>query len=62
LKEISNENSQIILSFKIRLPELTQSFLDLFGYEFNYEYVDEKMYKSYYPNQKLKIIIAKKIF
>jgi histidinol phosphatase-like PHP family hydrolase len=58
LKEFSNENTKVILSFKIRLPELTQSFLDMFTVHFNYEYVDEKLYRSFYPNQKLKIIIA----
>jgi predicted nicotinamide N-methyase len=59
LKELSSDKTRIMLSFKIRLPELTKSFLDVFGEHFVYDYVDERLYKSFYPNQKLKVIIAK---
>jgi len=55
----SNMKTAIFLSFKIRLPELTQAFLDKFSVDFNFEYLEEAIVKKYYPNtQKLKIIYA----
>jgi predicted nicotinamide N-methyase len=56
LSEISDLNTKIILSFKIRIPELTQTFLTKLSIKFNYEFLDEALYKSFYPNKKLKII------
>jgi len=66
LKEFSgdldnNNKTAIFLSFKIRLPELTQAFLDKFSAVFYYKYIDEEIVKKFYPNpQKLKIIYAYK--
>jgi len=55
----SNKKTAIFLSFKIRLPELTQVFLDKFSVDFNFEFLSDDIVKKYYPNyQKMKIAYA----
>jgi hypothetical protein len=55
----SNTKTAIFLSFKIRLPELTQVFLDKFSVDFNFEFFSDDIVKKYYPNyQKMKIAYA----
>jgi predicted nicotinamide N-methyase len=60
LKTFSSPTTKIILSYKIRLPELVDNFFNKFSQYFEYEHVDEKIVANYHPlTNKLKILIAK---
>jgi predicted nicotinamide N-methyase len=61
LKEFSDINTQIFLSYKIRLPEMVDSFLSkLTENNFTYTYIQDDIVKKFYPCvHKLKIIIVK---
>lgn len=54
-----NKKTAIFLSFRIRLPELTENFFLKFSNYFEYEIIDDNIVKEYYPFVgKLKVIYA----
>jgi len=62
LASFSNSETLIILSFKIRHPDIIKSFFNKFSQVFSYNYIDDDLLLKYYPlKNKLKLILAKKI-
>lgn len=60
LRQFSNPNTKIILSYKIRLPEMVADFFSKFSKYFEYSHIEDETIQSYYPlPNKLKILIAK---
>lgn len=58
----SNSDTLIILSYKIRHPDIIDSFFKKFSQVFSYNYIDDDLLLKYYPlKNKLKIILAKKL-
>ena len=59
-RELSNKNTIIIISFKVRLIEVNNEFFEKFSIHFEYTYIADDFIKKYYPLvNKLKVIIAK---
>jgi hypothetical protein len=62
LDTFSDDKTQIYLSFKIRLPELTQAFLTkLTDRGFTFTYIPDEVIRTIYPGNKLKIITISKL-
>jgi hypothetical protein len=57
----SDLNTKIYFSFKIRLPEMVDNFLEkLSSKGFKYSYIPDDVLKSIYPGNKLRIITINK--
>jgi len=50
-------HTKIYFTFKIRLPELTQAFLDLLAEKFSIEYIDVS---KVHPSEKERMLVAVK--
>ena len=62
LSEFSDENTFIILSYKIRLPSMIENFLDKLKKFFEIIFIDYQLKNQLYPNpEKLQMIQIKKI-
>ena len=62
IREFSNENTFIILSYKIRLPSMIENFLNKLKKYFEIIFIDYQLKNQLYPNpEKLQIIQIKKI-
>ena len=62
LREFSDENTFIILSYKIRLPSMIENFLDKLKKFFEIIFIDYHLKNQLYPNpEKLQMIQIKKI-
>ena len=62
LREFSDENTFIILSYKIRLPSMIENFLDKLKKFFDIIFIDYQLKNQLYPNpEKLQLIQIKKI-
>ena len=62
LREFSDENTFIILSYKIRLPSMIENFLDKLKKFFEIIFINYQLKNQLYPNpEKLQMIQIKKI-
>ena len=62
IRSLSDENTFIILSYKIRLPSMVENFTNKLKEYFEIIYIDYQLKKELYPNpEKLQLIQIKKI-
>jgi predicted nicotinamide N-methyase len=62
IRNFSDENTFIILSYKIRLPSMIEDFTNKLKKYFNIIYIDYQLKNELYPNpEKLQLIQIKKI-
>ena len=62
LREFSDENTFVVLSYKIRLPSMIENFLDKLKKFFDIIFIDYQLKNQLYPNpEKLQMIQIKKI-
>ena len=60
LDELSHENSVIIFSYRIRMKEKFQWFIEKLEKLFQIDYIDDKKLEKIHPNENLHIMLAKK--
>ena len=59
LKYYCDENTKVILTYKMRLPEKTELFLGKFKQEFDFEYVENSLIRTILPNPNMYMLVAK---
>ena len=60
LNEFSNADTKIIFSYRIRMKEKYQSFMEKLEKLFNINVVDDKILAQIHPNENLHLMIAQK--
>lgn len=60
IKYYCDDNTKVLLNYKLRLQEKLDLFFSIFDKEFTYEYVDQSAIKQHLPNPSFYLLVAKR--